>query len=82
MVLLANAGNSISVIERFLGRARTDIPSIMDETESIYRTYDVPPNYAPYPRQIIIDQNGVIRYLAAQYDAPEVLRRIEELLED
>lgn len=81
VVLLANAGNAAGTIEQFLTQARTDIPSLMDQSESLYRAYAVPENYAPFPRQIVIDQTGVIRYISGQYDAPAVVRVIENMLE-
>ena len=81
VVLLANAGNTAGTIEQFLTQARTDIPSLMDQSESLYRAYAVPENYAPFPRQIVVDQTGVIRYLSGQYDAPSVVRVIERLSE-
>ena len=81
MVLLANAGNTAGTIEQFLIQARTDIPSLMDQSESVYRAYEIPEYFAPFPRQIVIDQTGVIRYLSGQYDAPGVVRVIEDLLD-
>ena len=81
VILFANAGNNAGTIEQFLTRARTDIPSLMDQSEELYRSYVVPEYFAPYPRQIIVDQTGVIRYLSGQYDAPAVVRAIENLLE-
>ena len=81
VVLLANAGNTAGTIEQFLTQSRTDIPSLMDQNESLYRAYAVPENYAPFPGQIVVDQTGVIRYLSGQYDAPAVVRVIESLVE-
>ncbi len=81
VVLLANAGNTAGTIEQFLTQSRTDIPSLMDQSENLYRAYAVPENYAPFPRQIVVDQTGVIRYLSGQYDAPAVVRAIEGLIE-
>ena len=81
VVLLANAGNTAGTIEQFLTEAHCDIPSLMDQGETVYRSYDVPENFAPFPRQVVIDQTGTIRYLSGQYDAPAVVRSIELLLE-
>ena len=81
VVLLANAGNTAGTIEQFLIQARTDLPSLMDQGESVYQAYEIPEYFAPFPRQIVIDQTGVIRYLSGQYDAPGVVRTIEGLLD-
>ena len=53
----------------------------MDQSESVYRAYEIPEYFAPFPRQIVIDQTGVIRYLSGQYDAHGVVRAIEDLLD-
>ena len=81
VVLLANAGNTAGTIEQFLTQARTDLPSLMDQGESVYLSYEIPEYFAPFPRQIVIDQTGVIRYLSGQYDASGVVRAIEGLLQ-
>ena len=36
--------------------------------------------YAPFPVHVIIDQQGIIRYLAYQYDADAIRRTIDGLL--
>ena len=81
VVLLANAGNTAGTIQQFLYNAHTDLPSLMDQEESLYRTYDTPPQFAPFPLQIVVDQTGVIRYMSGQYDAPAVRNIIDDLLE-
>ena len=40
VILLANAGNTAGTIEQFLIQARTDLPSLMDQGESVYRAYE------------------------------------------
>jgi len=37
-------------------------------------------SYAPFPIQVILDRDGVIRYLAYQYDAQAVRDTITALL--
>ncbi len=37
--------------------------------------------WAPYPLQVIVDQDGIIRYMAQQYDATAVQRSIDGMLE-
>jgi hypothetical protein len=55
---------------------------LLDPTGEVYTSYTgIPDAYAPYPRQVVIDQDGVIRYLSAQYDAAAVRAVIEELLD-
>lgn len=65
----------------FLSNARTDLPSLMDQSESLFRAYNPPEHFAPFPLQIVVDQTGVIRYVSGQYDARSVREMIDSLLE-
>lgn len=59
------------------------LPSLFDEGKSLYRGYGgLPDSYAPFPVQVIIDQDGIIRYLSGQYDAERVRSEIRELLDE
>ena len=69
VVLLANAGNTAGTIEQFLTESGSALPSLMDQNESLYRAYDVPEHFAPFPRHIVVYQRGVILYLSENYDA-------------
>lgn len=54
----------------------------MDSQESTYRSYARSDEaYAPFPIQVVIDQNGTIQYLSYQYDADAVRIVIDSLLE-
>jgi len=54
----------------------------MDQQESIYRSYVNGDSFAPFPVQVVIDQNGIIQYLSFQYDADAVRLTIDSLLEE
>ena len=81
VILLANARNNQGVIEQFLADAHTNLSSLMDFQEEVYRSYARAESYAPFPIHVVIDQNGIIQYLAFQYDAEAVRRKIDQLLE-
>ena len=81
--LLANAGDTAEVAERFLKDTQTTLPTVLDQAKDVYDIY--PRNetvYAPFPVNIVIDQLGVIQYLSYQHDLNEVSAVIERLLED
>ncbi len=80
-IRLANAGNTAGTIESFLTDAHTSLWSLMDQQESLYRAYNPPYQFAPFPLHIIVDQTGVIRYISGQYDAQAVRDIIDSLLE-
>lgn len=78
---MANAGNTAGTIQQFLTESGTDIPSLMDQSESLYRAYDVPEHFAPFPRHVVVDQSGVIQYFSGSYDGPLLRQKIDALLE-
>ena len=81
-MLLANAGDNASVIQEFLQDAHTTLPSLMDQQQSTYQSYVRAASFAPFPLQVVVDQEGTIRYLAFQYEAEAVRQAIDSLLEE
>lgn len=55
---------------------------MLDNGGALYRSYSgLGPGYAPFPLQVVIDQDGTIQMLTNQYDPEAVRRVIDELLE-
>ena len=66
-VWLVNTEDSVDAVDRFLSGGAVTLPNLFDTTGSWYRSYDrrsVDENYAPYPLQVLVDQEGRIRYIA------------------
>jgi peroxiredoxin len=81
VVLLANAGDPSGVIQSFLMNSGSALPSLMDQQQSVFRSYEPSISaYAPFPVQVVIDGDGVIRYLQYQYDAEGVRQVIDSIL--
>ena len=83
VILLANAGDSSGVIQAFLREAGTELNCLMDQQENVYGNYR--PNeetYAPFPIQVVVDSEGVIRYVRSQYDAQAVRFAIDTVLSE
>ena len=59
-----------------------DFPVLLDLNGNVSSSYDFSSAeaYAPFPRQFVIDQNGIIQYMAAQYYPDAVEDEIEALL--
>lgn len=56
---------------------------LLDTQQEIYRSYGpVQGSYAPFPLQVVIDRDGTIVYLSAQYDADAVNLAIAAALEE
>ncbi len=53
---------------------------LFDEGNLLRATYEYPFAEAPYPRDIVIDQNGIIRYWATEYDPQRLIEVIGSLL--
>jgi peroxiredoxin len=82
-VVLVNAGEPADEASRFLTAAGVTLPCALDVGSEFYDSYDrtgLPEGYAPYPFQVLIDQDGVIRHMATQYDATDMRDRIDALL--
>jgi peroxiredoxin len=82
-VWLVNSEDSVDDVERFLRGADVTLPNLFDTTGSWYRSYDrrsTDGSYAPYPLQVLVDQDGRIQYIATQYDAGAMRDRIDALL--
>jgi len=83
VVLLANSGDPSGVIQSFLRNANTNLSSLVDEQENLYRQYQQSDDsYAPFPRQVVVDGDGTIRYLRSQYDAQAVRTLIDQILDE
>ena len=80
-VLLANPMDDFEVAYDWLGANGVTLPCLLDPGGTVYNAYGpIPDAYAPFPRQVVIDQDGVIRYLSGQYDAQAVRAAIDALL--
>jgi len=51
-----------------------------DGTGATYGAYGVPDPEAPYPRDYVIDQNGIVRHWSWEYDPQELIETIDGLL--
>jgi len=82
-VWLVNVADTYSSAYKFVGEAQTTLPVLLDREESLYggyALYEAGEGYGPFPLQVIIDGDGVIRYLNRQYDAGLARAQIEALL--
>ena len=77
-------------IDQFLVETGITYPILQDESSSgsgpggfggvIYDDYYIPNQGSPYPRDFIIDQNGIIVYANNEVDTDYMLYIIDELL--
>jgi peroxiredoxin len=85
VVWLVNTHDTVADAQEFLRQGDVTLPCLLDTGADWYRSYarrSVDGAYAPYPLQVLIDQEGTIRHIAGQYDPLAMNDRINALLAD
>ena len=68
-----NVGNTYDTAWAMIDSYQVSTPCLLG-TDELYATYPrMEDAFSPYPVHVVIDREGVVRYLANQYDA-EALR--------
>lgn len=80
MVFGINDGESTELASSFVRNFGLTYPVLHDPRRDVYFNYNVG-GITPYPRDVIIDQEGIIRYIHSEYDPQVMIRTIDELLE-
>lgn len=81
VVWLINSGDSFDTAWTFMEGAALETPCLLDTAANMANGYGFPDEaYAPFPRHVVVDRDGVIRYLASQYDANALLAAIDAAL--
>ncbi len=79
-VLTVDVGEEASTVRDFMAQFEVDFPVLLDPDGTAVRQWRV---YA-FPTSFLVDPSGVVRYSlfgALEWDAPEVVAHIEELLQ-
>ncbi len=63
-----NPRDAMETAYDWLGASSISLPCALDTDETIYRSYGDGDNFAPFPLHVVLDGDGVITYLAWQYD--------------
>jgi len=81
-VLFINSKDPYEVAYEFMDSVEVSLPSLL-EGEDLYMSYPRKSGgFAPYPLQVVIDRDGITRYVAYQYDAQAVRDVIDEVLSE
>lgn len=78
-----NAGDSFEVAWEFADENAVGLPILLDTDETAYRSYtrtEHTDDFAPFPVQVVIDREGVVRYLSFQHDPDAVIATIDALI--
>ncbi len=74
-----NDGESFSTAVNFANNFGLTYPVLFDQGGTVYSSY-VMSGISPYPRDVIIDQNGIIAYMHSEYDPQYMLKTVNDLL--
>jgi hypothetical protein len=81
VVWLINSGDSYDTAWTFIDGAGIEAPCLLDSAATMINGYGFPDDaYAPFPRHVVVNREGVITYLATQYDANALLAAIDDAL--
>ena len=78
-VLGLAGGETDDTLAAFIDQTGVTFPIAWDEA-TFRNSVAFPRSLSPYPRQVLIDRQGVIRYAAAEYDATELDLVLAEVL--
>jgi len=79
MVFGINDGESTELASSFVMNFGLTYPVLHDPERTVYFNYNVG-GISPYPRDVIVNQDGVIAYVHSEYDPQVMIRTIDELL--
>ena len=78
----ANVPNdTMGGVQAYVEHLVIDFPVGIEQTTTNYDSYKT--NFSgqnPFPIDIIVDKQGIIRYIAREYDAPTMLQIVDELI--
>jgi len=81
VVVIGASNEPIPVIQQFVAQQRVTFPIIHDEGGVLHNTlYRLDGRVSPYPRDFIIDQNGVFQYTNVEYDVRAMKLVLESLV--
>ena len=82
VVVLGASDEAIETIQKFVKEQGVTFPVMQDRARQLYYSYFLSGAISPYPRDYIIDQDGVFRYTNVEYDINDMTLVIESLLEN
>jgi len=72
-------GESFATAVNFASNFGLTYPVLHDPNGIVYNSYNMS-GLSPYPRDVIIDQNGIIQYMHSEYDPQYMLQVVNNLL--
>ena len=79
MMAWSLGGVSDETILKFVDGTGVTFP-VMRDSAGTYGEYDQVGATAPFPLDVVIDRNGIVRYVSTHYEPEEIERVVTELL--
>jgi hypothetical protein len=79
---LGASDERVATIQQFVNEQGITFPVLRDQSRQLYYSYLLSGGISPYPRDFIIDQNGIFRYTNVEYDIKSMTLVIESLLDN
>lgn len=79
LIIVGIANQPVEAIEQFGIDNGLTYPLLQD-TWSVYNQYYIPGGISPFPRDFIIDQQGIVQYANNEYDGDAMSLLVQELL--
>jgi len=70
-----------ATIQNFIQDQGITFP-ILHDNAGVYSQYNIPGGQSPYPRDFILDRNGIVQMAKTEYDPGTMIALIERLLDD
>ena len=80
--MLGASSEPINVIKQFVADQGVTFPILYDQGGTLRNDYFLSRSLSPFPRDYIIDQNGIIRYTSTEYHPQTMIEVIESLLSE
>ena len=79
---LVNPDDSLVAAYNFVGALGMRLPVLLDSGGQNYQAYprDSADSFGPFPVHVVVDQDGIIRYLRFQSDLPALKEQVDALL--
>lgn len=73
-------GDTEEILRAFAEQTGVTFPLLLDPDRAAVQGYDFGPSISPYPLDVIVDRDGVVRYLGHEYDAAALRAAVESVL--
>jgi peroxiredoxin len=70
------ANDSAELVDLFIAQSAVTFPVAMDDGQS-FQSWGPAPDTSPFPLDVVIDREGIIRYVAREYSSDDLRAAIE-----